>query len=136
MSIDLSRQCFKSRSTGCLQHSYVYNVTTSLFHALSTSLSFIQTIRYVLEIHPECSAKLSEKENMLSGEQVCMPRYLLNLVLNLNCASFSFFVRFIPKKWFFFHQGFFSPRISVGKRVRSCSSFGILCTNPGFTVCY
>lgn len=39
---------------------------------------------------------------MMSGEQVCMPRYLLNLVLNLNCASFSFFVRFIPKKMIFF----------------------------------
>lgn len=43
---------------------------------------------------------------MMSGEQVCMPRYLLNLVLNLNCASFSFFVRFIPKKIFFFIKDF------------------------------
>lgn len=43
---------------------------------------------------------------MMSGEQVYMPRYLLNLVLNLNCASFSFFVRFIKKNDFFFIKDF------------------------------
>lgn len=72
---------------------------------------------------------------MASEEQVvsAFSRFLL---YSFNYVSFQFLVCFIQNNLDLFLQGYFGPRISVGKRVRSCSSFGILCTNPGFTFCY